>query len=68
MLPCFEGVTHADGSQYEPTNCWKDLYKHICEAERFIYITGKCMCCLHIHVLGGESIWAFQQLKGYIQE
>lgn len=44
MLPCFEGVTNADGSQYEPTNCWKDLYKHICEAEKFIYITGWSVC------------------------
>ena len=40
MLPCFEGVTNADDSQYEPTNCWKDLYQAIDEAERFIYITG----------------------------
>jgi len=44
MLPCFEGVTNADDSQYEPTNCWKDLFQAIQEAERFIYITGWSVC------------------------
>ena len=54
MLPCFEGVTNADDSQYVPTNCWKDLYQAICEAERFIYITGNGA---HEHMISFQTIF-----------
>lgn len=40
QLPQFEGVTHADGSQYVATRAWRDLYDCLKEAQKFIYITG----------------------------
>ena len=40
QLPQFDGVTEPDGSPYVPTRCWFDIYGAICNAEKFIYITG----------------------------
>jgi len=40
QLPVFDGVTEPDGSQYQTTRCWKDLYDHIKNAQKFIYIAG----------------------------
>ena len=39
-MPCFEGLTNPDGSEYVPTRCWRDLFDTISAAEKFIYITG----------------------------
>lgn len=36
----FENVTFPDGSPYQATTCWKDLYQAINNAQKFIYITG----------------------------
>ena len=41
QLPQFEGVTEPDGSPYSTTRCWFDIYRAICNAEKFIYITGR---------------------------
>ena len=38
--PLFDKITHADGSSYQPTNCFKDIYQAIRDAKRIIYITG----------------------------
>ena len=35
-----EGVTFPDGSPYQPTRCWYDLYQALENAQKFIYITG----------------------------
>ena len=40
QLPQFDGVTNPDGSQYQATRTWRDLYDHIQNAQKFIYITG----------------------------
>ncbi len=40
QLPLFENVTAADGSPYQATTAWKDLFKLLKEATKFIYITG----------------------------
>ena len=40
QLPQFDGVSNPDGSQYQATRCWRDLYEHIKNAQKFIYITG----------------------------
>ena len=40
QLPQFEGVSHPDGSPYEATRAWRDLYEVIKNAQKFIYITG----------------------------
>ncbi len=36
----FDSLTHADGSPYKATTAWKDLYRTLNEATKFIYITG----------------------------
>ena len=36
----FDSVTFTDGSPYEPTTLWKDLFAAIKDAQKFIYITG----------------------------
>ena len=36
----FEGVVNPDGSPYEATRAWRDLYDCIRNAQKFIYITG----------------------------
>ena len=36
----FNGLTHPDGTPYKVTTAWKDLFKTIQAAEKFIYITG----------------------------
>ena len=40
QLPQFESLTHPDGSPYEATRAWKDLFETIKNAQKFIYITG----------------------------
>ena len=40
QLPVFDGVTEPDGSPYQATRCWKDLYDHIKNAQKFIYVAG----------------------------
>ena len=35
-----ELVTFPDGSKYQPTRAWHDLFKAIVNAQKFIYITG----------------------------
>ena len=35
-----EGVAFPDGSPYQPTRCWYDLYQALENAQKFIYITG----------------------------
>jgi phospholipase D1/2 len=40
QLPQFEGVLHPDGSPYEATRCWRDLFHCLKAAQKFIYITG----------------------------
>ena len=40
QLPQFEGLCNTDGSSYEATRAWKDLYDCIKNAQKFIYITG----------------------------
>ena len=40
QLPVFDGVTEPDGSPYQDTRCWLDIYKSICNAEKLIYVTG----------------------------
>ena len=40
QLPVFNGVKEPDGSQYQATRCWKDMYDHIVNAKKFIYIAG----------------------------
>jgi len=39
-LPCFQGVTQPDGSDYLPTRLWIDLFNAINGATKLIYITG----------------------------
>jgi len=39
-LPCFNGVTQPDGSEYKPTRLWIDLFHAINNAKKLIYITG----------------------------
>ena len=36
----FNGLTDPDGTPYKVTTAWKDLFKTIQAAEKFIYITG----------------------------
>ena len=43
-LPQLEGVLHPDGSPYDPTTAWKDLYNALRAAKKFIYITGWSVC------------------------
>ena len=33
-------LNFSDGSPYEATRCWRDLYECIKSAQKFIYITG----------------------------
>ena len=40
QLPQFDGLCHPDGSSYEATSAWRDLYECIQNAQKFIYITG----------------------------
>ena len=40
QLPQFDGVANPDGSQYQATRAWRDLYDCIQNAQKFIYITG----------------------------
>ena len=40
QLPQFDGVPNPDGSQYQATRAWRDMYEHIKNAQKFIYITG----------------------------
>ena len=38
--PLFDEIAYDDGSTYEPTNCWKDIYRSLREAQKVIYMTG----------------------------
>ena len=40
QLPQFDGVSNPDGSQYQSTRAWRDLYDCLKNAQKFIYITG----------------------------
>ena len=40
QLEIFRGVTESDGTQYQATRCWADLYTALSGAEKLIYITG----------------------------
>ena len=40
QLPQFDGVSNPDGSQYQSTRAWRDLYDCLKNAKKFIYITG----------------------------
>ncbi len=40
QLPVFDNLTAVDGSPYQATTAWKDLFKLLKEATKFIYITG----------------------------
>ena len=40
QLAQFDGLTHPDGSAYEATRTWRDVYETIKNAQKFIYITG----------------------------
>ena len=42
-LPVFDGVTSPTGDQYVPHCAWRDLYDAICQAQKFIYITGNAI-------------------------
>jgi len=39
-LAIFNGLTNPDGSAYDPTRCWRDVFDAVNQAERLIYITG----------------------------
>jgi len=54
QLPQFDGMSFPDGSQYEPTRCWKDLFETIRDAQKFIYITGWSVFT-EINLLRGEE-------------
>ena len=36
----FKGLSNPDGSPYEPTRCWRDVYDSIRNAKKFTYVTG----------------------------
>ena len=36
----FDKITYADGSTYKPTNCWKESYQALLDAQKIIYVTG----------------------------
>ena len=38
--PLFDEIGLANGSTYQATNAWKDLYEAILNAKEFIYVTG----------------------------
>ena len=40
QLPQFESLTHPDGSPYDATRAWKDMFEAIKNAQKFIYVTG----------------------------
>ena len=40
QMPQFEGISNPDGSQYQATRAWRDLFECIKNAQKFIYITG----------------------------
>ena len=40
QLAQFDGLTHPDGSGYEATRTWRDVYETIKNAQKFIYVTG----------------------------
>ena len=40
QLPQFDGVSNPDGSQYQSTRAWRDLYDCLKNAQKFIYVTG----------------------------
>jgi len=54
QLPVFDGVTEPDGSPYQATRCWLDIYKSICRAEKLIYVTGWSVYT-QIDLVRGES-------------
>jgi len=40
QLSVFDGVEYTDGTQYQATRCWADLFNAIKDAKKLIYITG----------------------------
>lgn len=38
--PLYDSITLFDGSAYEPTHAYQDIYEAICNAQHFVYITG----------------------------
>ena len=40
MTETFRGVLNPDGSTYRPPRCWRDIYRSLQQADRFIYISG----------------------------
>ena len=38
--PLFDEITYEDGSSYQATNCWRDIYQALCDAQKVIYLTG----------------------------
>jgi len=40
QLPVFDTIVNPDGSPYKPTNCWRDLFHAINNAQKIVYITG----------------------------
>ena len=53
-LSVFDGIENLDGTQYNPTRCWIDLFQAIKTAERLIYITGWSVYT-GINLLRGED-------------
>ena len=40
QLPVFDGVEEPDGSPYQATRCWMDIYQAISNAQKLVYVTG----------------------------
>ena len=63
QLPVFDGVTEPDGSQYQATRCWKDLYDHLKNAQKFIYIAGWSVNT-QISLVRGMCLLCILSIKG----
>ena len=58
--PLFDEISYADGSTYEATNCWKDLFTTINKAKTFIYISGWSVWTDTVLVRGEED---FEEIR-----